>query len=185
MAHICKVEKCSNPVFGKGYCKFHQYKRKDSPISKIIDIHNHQYLEDEFKEELGQRSPKPKKQSKSIKQVSVKRASQLSVYHDIKAEMIRDAKLSSNYRCFCCKDSLVNPDIHHLNGREESKLTDKFYLILVCRNCHRALHDCTIEQLHKLVWYKWYLISLSMAYPDIYQKELRRIDKSNYNVPEM
>ncbi|MBN2617235.1 MAG: hypothetical protein JXR64_02860 [Spirochaetales bacterium] len=29
MAKICKIQECSYPVFGKGYCKKHQYLRQD------------------------------------------------------------------------------------------------------------------------------------------------------------
>ena len=30
MAKTCQKDACNNPVFSKGYCKFHQYLRKDT-----------------------------------------------------------------------------------------------------------------------------------------------------------
>lgn len=35
MAKTCKADGCKNPVFGGGYCKYHQYHRKDKKLVKI------------------------------------------------------------------------------------------------------------------------------------------------------
>jgi len=157
MAKICKVEDCNLPVFGSGYCRRHQYLRDDVKM----------YL---------QSSNKP------IRKVSIKRKELMDTYIDLKEEIIAEYKKNGIYNCqFCGKkfedDDIV--DIHHLLGRQESKLTDKKDLILVHRQCHTEYHSFTVEQLFKTKWYSWFLMGLHYISPEAYKKEQRRINKAN------
>ena len=88
---LCKVEGCSNPVWGKGYCKYHQYLRTD--IST------------------------PKKTQKTIRKLSVKRAVQNEAYISLKNKSVLEARKKGKIKCFFCnKDINGIPDWHHLEG---------------------------------------------------------------------
>ena len=152
MSKKCKVDNCNSDVFGKGYCRKHQYLRDD--IVKGI-----------------------KKLQKRIKPMSDKRKEQNDIYLSIKEDMLHKAKIDGNYRCFFCGkpfDKDYIPDIHHLIGRKEDDLTDRDYLVLVHRECHTEYHSYTVKQLMNTSWYNNFLNKIEVMYPDVYSKELNK-----------
>ncbi len=140
MAKLCK--NCNKyPVFGGGYCKYCQYLRTDK------------------KETI-------KKTYKPPNKVSKKRKEQLDTYYQIKEDMLLKAKSEGNFRCFFCNnyfDKDYIPDIHHLKGKENEKLTDIQNLVLAHRSCHTIYHSSTMEQISKYDWYQGLLQRLKKS----------------------
>jgi hypothetical protein len=52
MPKVCKVESCSNPVFGGGYCKYHQNLREDKKPKKLKKLSERGRLAKEAKKDL-------------------------------------------------------------------------------------------------------------------------------------
>lgn len=143
----CKVDGCDYPVFGKGYCRYHQYLRLD----KVT---------------------KPLKSSKPISHTSAKRRSQLNEYNRLKAEAVQEARMKGPIRCFA-DNSVIDgiPDWHHIEGRIEEKLLDKSKLVFIKRQNHMDIHNLPYSILSKRPWYKTYMANLKMYYPKAYEIE--------------
>lgn len=77
---------------------------------------------------------------KRIKSVSSKRAKELAMYRKIKAKLFKDKP-----DCQACPRFGYMPipatDIHHFAGKQGKLLCHERFFILVCRGCHRAIHD--------------------------------------------
>lgn len=52
----------------------------------------------------------------------------------------KDFKAATDGKCQVCTKA-QGTDIHHKKGRIGNLLTDTTYLLLVCRSCHRIIHD--------------------------------------------
>lgn len=126
-----------------------------------------------------------------MRKVSKKRAKQLIEYSKLKEdikEKIRNLELQPI--CFYCRKrfDVESFDIHHLDGREEDKLTDLDNCILVHRHCHNTIHFTARKWLEKDKTYRVYLVHLRMHYPNMYLKELNSLIKAgiisveNYNL---
>jgi len=149
---LCKVEGCCNPVWGKGYCKYHQYLRTD--IST------------------------PKKTQKTIRKLSIKRKALNDIYLSLKKESVLNAKKKGPIKCFFCNKIIKGePDWHHLEGREENKLTDTSRLVFVHRKCHGKIHDLSYEMLSRLPCYESYLMRLKTVDELLYFKEYEKRNK--------
>lgn len=111
MAKTCLKEECNNPRFGGGYCLYHQYLRGDK------------------KKGTGKGTIRPKK---PIRKVSKKRARQNAQYLKERAEFL-DGKI-------CPITGRPATEIHHTNGRENERLTDKKYWLAVTREGHEKIH---------------------------------------------
>jgi hypothetical protein len=110
MPKICKHTDCSQYVFGKGYCKSHQYLRTDKPITSL------------------KRSP--------IRPVSKKLQSELAIYRELSRQFkIDNPKCMANLKG-CTKDT---QDVHHLSGRGKN-LNNVDTWVALCRFCHDAIH---------------------------------------------
>jgi hypothetical protein len=154
MTKLCIVPGCNNPIWGKGYCKYHQYLRSD--ISTVI-------------------SNKPRK---AIKKLSVKRTVQNEAYISLKNKSVLEARKKGKIKCFFCnKDINGIPDWHHLDGREENKLTDTSRLVFVHRKCHGKIHDLSYEMLSRLPCYESYLMRLKAVDELLYFKEYEKRNK--------
>jgi hypothetical protein len=143
----CSVEGCTNPVFGKGYCKYHQYHRTDLKVKTYI---------------------------KNIKVVSSKRLSQLIIYSAAKIIAWDNALKTGNNRCFICNrqfNTKTIPDWHHLDGREEDLLLDQQFLRFAHRQCHEEIHNLYYDLLKLKPWYEGYLQRLKEIDQKLYDKE--------------
>lgn len=106
MPKICNA--CTNPVFGGGYCKPHQYLRQDkkapkpSPIRPLIRM--------------------SKKLRNQTQQYNFQRGKYLALNPLCKAKVV-----------IYCKG--ISSDIHHMKGRGIYLLKEDTWLP-VCRNCH-------------------------------------------------
>lgn len=152
---LCKVEGCNNPVWGKEYCKNHQYLRKD--ISRSIS----------------------KKPIKAIRKFSVKRNEQNKDYLLLKEEAVAEGRKKGHIICFFCNKKIQGiPDWHHLDGREEDKLTDTDKLVFVHRKCHSNIHNMSYDHLSLLPCYNGYLDRLRAIAEYLYLREYEKRHKT-------
>ena len=106
MAKTCLKEGCTNPVFAKGYCKWHQYMRTD-------------------------KKSKAKKIPKRLKPVSDKRLKELAIYR-----VVRDKYMKAYPKCEyegCGEDST---ELHHKGGRRGKTVYYVPWFMACCHNCH-------------------------------------------------
>jgi len=115
MPKTCKSEGCNNPVFSKGYCKYHQNQRTDEKwLSK------------------KQKTPK-----KSFKPISDKRVEQLAKYRTR-----RDKYLKENPICEVKGCNKKTTNLHHKAGRIGEMLYDVQYFMACCSECHpKKIHE--------------------------------------------
>lgn len=106
MPKICLKEGCNYNVFGKGYCKIHQYLRTDKKKSE-------------------------KKKVKRMRPFSKKRGEELDEYYSL-----RDKYLEEHEFCEVrgCNNKTTN--LHHKKGRSGKLLTDVRYFMACCSECH-------------------------------------------------
>lgn len=78
MPKICNKEGCTNNVFGKGYCSWHQYMRTD-------------------------KKPLKKKKNKSFRNMSVKREGEYKIYRPL-----RDKYMKEHPICERCNNAPSN-----------------------------------------------------------------------------
>ena len=155
---ICNYRGCPNPVFSHGRCRYHNYTlyMKGGVLYK----------------------PKPR-QSKPINKESPKRKKENKRYLEVLKEYWDNAVATNTNYCFICGERLMKrEDNHHLDEREGNKLLDTFYWALVHRDCHKKIHDYSIEQLLRESWYQDYLNRLKQREPSLYYKQLRKQEKN-------
>lgn len=84
-----------------------------------------------------------KKAPKRIKAISDKRAKELVEYRKL-----RDEFLKENNFCERC-GSKHNLELHHLAGREGSRLTDVDNFMTLCRSCHVIVTEHTAQAIEE------------------------------------
>ena len=134
----CSVAGCNSPVFGKGFCRFHQYLRKD--IKKTIKV----------KVDSGY----------------------------VRACRMVDADPGKTNCVFCGRSILGPADHHHTEGREGDNLCDAKKLYRAHRKCHNEYHHSSVSSLLGCEWYKSFLRRIEIELPEVYNREIRRIEKS-------
>ncbi len=111
MAKTCNFKGCGNPVFGGGFCSWHQYKRTDKkPAAK-------------------------KKLPKRIKPVSESMALRLKAYR-----VERDKFMNENNVCQFTGCNKEANDLHHKAGRGKN-LSNVSTFMAVCRFHHNWIHE--------------------------------------------
>lgn len=154
----CTHKGCNNNQFGGGYCAYHQYIRR----MRGGDLYK----------------PKPR-QSKPINKESPKGKKENKRYRDVLQEYWDNAVATKTNYCFICGEYMAKrEDNHHLDGRIADKLHDCTYWAMVHRECHRKIHDYSIEMLLRESWYQDYLDRLKQRDPFLYYKELKKQDKN-------
>lgn len=107
MPKTCNHENCKNPVFGGGYCKFHQF--------------------------LRNKPPKQQKPKKAIPRTTTKRRRESEDYGVLREEWLRQHPLCEarvNHNCF-----RQATEVHHKRGRGKYYLDTTTWLA-ICHNCH-------------------------------------------------
>lgn len=117
MPKICQLESCKYPVFGKGFCKVHQYMRTD-------------------------KKPSVPKTYKPIKKVSDKHKVELAVYSKLAKKFKEENPLCQAKLKNCQK---ITSDVHHKSGRGNN-LNNVETWMPICRNCHTHLHSSMSAQ---------------------------------------
>lgn len=108
----CKAESCTYPVFGKGYCKLHQWMREDKKQKEV-------------------------KQRKPIRPMSKKLAKERKTYRELREEF-----LSRPENLFCAVyPSIPASQVHHMAGRIGSMLNDTSLWLAVSDVGHRWLEE--------------------------------------------
>ncbi len=140
---ICKHINCTNPVFGGGYCKFHQRYRVDKKPKKI-----------------NQSSPKRTKQNTQYTSTRKKFINEK-----------RDGKDWFCFFCgrpFRFED---NPDVHHLRKRNDELLNDTEWWVLAHTDCHvNQFHSTALSDLKNLIWYDSFMNRLKIKDSETYEK---------------
>lgn len=107
----------------------------------------------------NQRSPKS---GYKIPLISKSRSEGLKTYSKLIKEIDREAKEKKETKCFFCWQEIEGGcDHHHLNGKENERLTEKKYIVRVHRDCHNDYHN---KSVHDIPWFGDYI------------ERLRRID---------
>jgi len=151
----CTEQGCNNPQFGGGFCKYHQYRRKMQGG-------------DAFK-----RKP-------PIKKRTPKRAKDERYYKDQAREFFDDAVKNKTNLCFFCGQKVtIFEGLHHLKGRTGDYLLDKEWWCVVHNQCHALdYHQSNAEQRTKQVWFNDFLSRLKAKSTDLYNKEMKKLEKS-------
>ena len=159
---LCK--ECNNAVFGGGYCKYHQYKRKM------------------LGGDLYER--KPPKKRKAIPKESKKRKLEGKTYKQIKDELRAEMKAEGTYNCFFCGKPMEDEKgFHHCKGRDGSYLTDRKYLKPAHNQCHVwDYHQARVKDLILQPWYGEFLNRLKELDIDLYRKEINKQNKSELDL---
>lgn len=111
MPKICNTSECSNPVFGGGYCKWHQGYRKD-------------------------KKPSNAKHRKPIAPISKKRSQELVGY-----KKARNKYMANHSTCEVSECNRPANDLHHKRGRIGSLLWDPKFFMAVCRPHHNEIEE--------------------------------------------
>lgn len=116
MPKKCKNENCKNPVFGGGYCKYHQFLR-DKP-------------------------PKKKPAKKHIPRTTEKRRKESEIYNQLRIDFLRDHPLCEA-RCIgeCTRYAT---EVHHKKGRGKYFLQIDTWLA-ICPACHHWVTENSRE----------------------------------------
>jgi hypothetical protein len=146
----CEHEGCSNPQFGGGRCRYHQFERR----KRGGDLHVR-------KKPIARESKKRKEESKT--------------YVQVKTEL-RDAMVAKGtYNCFFSGLPMGNHfEFHHLKGRDGQLYIDPKYLVPALRKYHDDYHHLNIELLLKEPWYLEFLSKLKAIDPKLYETELKK-----------
>jgi len=159
--HTCK--ECNNSVFGGGYCKYHQYKRKMRGGN------------------LYESKPRPKP---SIPKESKTRKKERLRYTEVCQKLTEEIKAENGGKIYCYFSGIEitgKPTFHHLKGRTGDYYTDKEWLVPALNDYHLAYHFTPIEDLMKEDWYAGFLSRLKTKDYSLYCKEQKKIEKAqNY-----
>ena len=162
---ICSELNCNSPVFSNSYCKYHQYKRK----MRGGDLYER----------------KPRQKRKPIPKESKKRKEEHKYYAQHCKELTQELKDANNGRIFCFfsgREITGKPVYHHLRGRSGDFYTDKRWLVPCLNKYHNMYHFTPIEKLIQESWYPEFLIKLREKAEDLYNKEIKKREKSELDL---
>lgn len=157
----CSEHGCLNPIFGGTKCKYHQFKR-------------HMQGGDLFK-----RKPKS-----SIPKESKKRKEERKRYTEVCDLLTEEIRAKNNGKVFCFfsgqEITAKRPHYHHLKSRTGDYYTDKEWLVPALDEFHvDGYHSKSVEYLLQQKWYTdIFLVNLRNKSEELYQKELRKREKS-------
>jgi hypothetical protein len=152
----CEHEGCTNPQFGGGRCKYHQYERKKLGG----DLH-------------VRKKPKPRTE---------KRAKDERYYSVVAKEFFED----SDKKCFFCGDKVDTfQGLHHFKGRTNDYLLDKRWWCVTHNSCHLDYHNISVDKTSKEKWYEGFLIRLKNMDEGLYNKQIGKSEKSSKYNPSL
>lgn len=152
----CNEAGCNNLQFGGFKCKYHQFCR----YRKGGDLY------------------KPKQWQKPIAKESPRRKIENKKYLErLKEKWEEDVKNGTN-KCFFCDELMnVREDNHHLLGRGNVILEEKWW-VWAHRKCHFAYEFDPVDKLRRYPWWEGFLTRLRKKSPSTYYKDLNRINKT-------
>lgn len=125
MAKQCNYSNCTNPVFARLRCKWHQQPKTDARGEEKTKV---------TKYPIAKNKPR-------IKAVSVKQSELLRLYAKIAAKFKKDNPFCAARLPGC---TLHTTDVHHKKSRGEYLLVIEYFLP-VCRSCHNWIHQNDAE----------------------------------------
>jgi len=157
----CKVEGCTYPVFGHGYCLNH-YKTL--------------FLLPKEMQKLN------KKRYQRINKISKKQERRIETYV-LKKEAKKELLIKQKQWCclFTGKKFPIRgpmPSFHHLLGRDGDHMTDIDLIWPVYDDAHRQYHDFDYERIIKLDWYEGFINRLEKINKECYRLEIRKKEKA-------
>jgi hypothetical protein len=155
MSKLCSEPGCTQSLYARGWCINHY---------KLL------YL-------LPKERNKPK-QKYAIPRRTDDRAKEEQQYSKdrklfIEAERAKD-KQGRVFCIFCGLEIGLEPDLHHMDGRDNDKLLNKDEWSLAHHKCHM---DYDSMPWRKLIWWMDYISRIKILHPNIYLKELKRMEK--------
>lgn len=169
MPHTCKI--CDSGVFGGGYCKYHQYKRRMQGGDKYAPKRKKKALE--LQSSLFDTKIPP--ESKRRKKERVRYSEQIIEFWN---ESVED---KTDFCFFCGLHMDKRDNVHHLRGRTGEYYLDKEYWVNAHNFCHTyQYHMMSIERLYQLPWYREFLDRLKSKDFHSYCKELKKQDKKAF-----
>lgn len=171
----CSVDGCTYPLFGRGYCHSHY---------KTLFLYPKMNQLDKKRQEKGiktKKKPKIKKNNQLSGRGFVKVSLETSQgrYRRKRIQFIKKKRAEDPgdrlFCIFCGKVIKGEPSLHHYNGRDGSLLLDDTKWVLSHNRCHVfEYHSLGWE---KCKWWSGYLERIRYDYPDLYEKELNKMNK--------
>ncbi len=173
MAHTCQEPGCANNVFGGGFCKYHQFRRRMAGG----DQHKRKKTTNDKQNKPVQ--PLSRKKQGKIPPEGKKRLTERPYYSQVKSEMREEMIANGTYNCFFCGLPMGQEKcFHHLKGRDGMLYIDREYLVPAHNECHvYKYHWLSIEFLIKETWYPQFLSRLKAKDEQLYYKELKKQEK--------
>lgn len=78
---------------------------------------------------------------------------------------------------FCDRTVTGGPDIHHANGRDDERILNKSDWLFAHNKCH--VHEYHSMSWQNIWWWEGYLERIKHSHSHIYEKEIRRMNKSD------
>ena len=153
---ICSIDGCNNPAFSHGLCQYHcrsQYK----PL---------------------RRTPLKKGDTCIARRTKKRQYEEGTLYQKAKKERKVELMRLGRWIClFCGKELPQRPTWHHTKGRDGDLLFESKFL-------YPAHFKCHVSQYHqlpiiKILWWNEYVERIKIWDPELYKKELIKIDKAN------
>lgn len=177
----CKADNCLNNSFGGGYCKYHQYLRRMQGGDLYKRKTKDKAKEDTKSNEIRANKPRSRVRQARIPHESKKRKITAQIYREICDVMWEKAlKDKTNYCFFSGELMTEREDFHHTAGRDGFLFIEEDKLVLAKRKYHSMYHRCTVDQLKSESWYNGFLDRLKAKDYSLWQKEMRKHDKSDY-----
>lgn len=170
MAHTCGEPGCNNNIFGGGFCKYHQFRRRMAGG----DQHKRKKTTNDKQNKPVQ--PLSRKKQGKIPPEGKKRLTERPYYSQVKSEMREEMIANGTYNCFFCGLPMGQEKcFHHLKGRDGMLYIDREYLVPGHSLCHvEKYHRMTVEQLLKESWYQGFLNRLKAIDIKLYETELKK-----------
>lgn len=161
----CQANNCTNPVFSKGFCRKHQWRRTDEGY-------------------LKQKKYRERAKKNKIAPVSDKMEAERVYYKKQAWQFWDDEKAKGRVICIFCGEEVTKfQGVHHFKGRVGDYLMDKDWWTLPHNDCHLQYHRSTVRQMTE-AWGEGWWIRLAERFPSLSDKIRGREHKLNPTIFE-
>ena len=129
-----------------------------------------------------------------MRRVSLKRERELAIYRDTKKRLFLEPLKKGELTCFLSNKPIRIPlelrdedddillsmlSVHHIEQEKENEhLYDPEIMKPVLPYYHTIYHNTPIQKLMILSWFKDYMKRIEITHPKLWQKEMRKLEKS-------
>jgi hypothetical protein len=120
------------------------------------------------------------KKTKPIRSINPKMSKGLKLYEKVKEVKKKDMIEGGYYRCFFSNkplDENVSWPWHHALGRKGSLLYEYKNIFPCIDEYHKEYHDLSVQALMRTEWYPRFFERVRKQNRNVYNKELRRMNK--------